>query len=64
MFDLDTALRAIAGAALALFLTPAIRPLGLSPRAARLCQQASLVLIGVAMAGALAATVLWFIDGH
>jgi hypothetical protein len=61
MFDLDLAIRTLAGVALVCFLTPALRPLGLSPRMAQMFRRAALVVLGLAMFAALIETFNWFI---
>jgi hypothetical protein len=62
MFDLEFALRALALAALALFLTP-VEALGLSPRARRFCRRAAIWLLAIAMTVALGATLVWLVTG-
>ncbi|WP_159729272.1 hypothetical protein [Methylosinus sp. Ce-a6] len=60
MFDPDLTIRALAGIALALFLTPALRPLGLPEGAARFCRLAGGVTLAIGIGVALGATVDWF----
>jgi hypothetical protein len=62
MFDLEFARRALALAALALFLTP-VEALGLSPRARRFCRRAAIWLLAIAMTVALGATLVWLVTG-
>lgn len=61
MFDLDLTIRALAGLALVLFLTPALRPLGLPEGVARLCLLGGGVVLAVGIAVALGAIVVWLI---
>ena len=61
MFDLELTIQALAGAALALFLTPALRPLGLSEGAARCFRLASYLVFAAGMAVAIGATIHWLI---
>jgi hypothetical protein len=61
MFNIEFALQFLAGAALALFLTPAFRPLGLSEKTAHFCRLAACLLFGVGMAVSIGATVQWMV---
>lgn len=62
MFDLEFAIRALALAALALFLTPA-SALGLSARSRRFVRRAAIALLALAIVAALGATMDWFLKG-
>jgi len=61
MFDLDRAVQFLTGAALALFLTPAFRRIGLPERAAQLCRLAAWIAFAVGMVLSTCATVQWMI---
>jgi hypothetical protein len=63
MFDLEFAIRALALAALALFLTPA-SALGLSARSRRFVRRAAIALLTLAIAAAIGATLHWFLKGE
>ncbi|BGE84587.1 hypothetical protein Ms3S1_10230 [Methylosinus sp. 3S-1] len=56
MFDLEFAIRALALAALALFLTP-VGALGFSAKARRFCRRAAIALLAAAMIVAIGATI-------
>ena len=62
MLDLNLAVQFLAGAALALFLTPACRRIGLSERVAKFCSLAAWVVFGVGMVLSIGATVQWFLQ--
>jgi len=62
MFDLNLAIEFLAGAALALFLTPAFRTIGLSERAAQFCWLAAWLAFGAGMVISIGATVRWMIQ--
>lgn len=62
MFDLEFAIRALALAALALFLTPA-HALGLSARTRRFVRRAAIALLALAMIAASGATLDWLLKG-
>jgi hypothetical protein len=61
MFNLELAVQFLAGAALALFLTPAFRRIGLSEKAAQYCWLAAWLAFGVGMVLSICATVQWMI---
>ena len=61
MFDLDRAVQFLTGAAMALFLTPAFRRIGLSERAAQFCRLAAWIAFAVGMVLSIGATVQWMI---
>lgn len=60
MFDIDLALRALLSLAFVLFLTPAVRGFGLSPRVAGRLRRAGFFVYAAAVLIAMAATALWF----
>ena len=61
MFNLELAVQFLAGAALALFLTPAFRRIGLPEKAAQFSWLAAWLAFGVGMVVSIGATVQWMI---
>jgi hypothetical protein len=62
MFNLGLAAQFLTGAALALFLTPALRRIGLPEKAAQFCRLAAWVAFGVGMLMSIGATVQWMLQ--